>query len=94
MHIDENGDAAGNYTILGRKLMNNNKTNETTYGLFPIGTFITTSVENKNNIPVSGTLTFKEITFTYFLCSSKIHNKKSNFSIEKRKLFKRIHGVA
>ena len=54
VHIDENGDAAGNYTILGRKLMNNNKTNETSYGLFPIGTFITTPVENKNNIPVSG----------------------------------------
>lgn len=65
VHIDENGDAAGNYTILGRKLMNNNKTNETTYGLFPIGTFITTPVENKNNIPVSGTLTYKEITLHF-----------------------------
>lgn len=58
MHIDENGDAAGNYTILGRKLMNNNKTNETTYGLFPIGTFITTTIENKNNIPVSELINF------------------------------------
>lgn len=81
MHIDENGDAAGNYTILGRKLMNNNKTNETTYGLFPIGTFITTSVENKNNIPVSGTLTFKEITFTYSYAPQKFIIKKAIFQL-------------
>jgi hypothetical protein len=41
VHIDENGDAAGNYTILGLKSMLNNFNNGSRYGLFPIGTFIT-----------------------------------------------------
>lgn len=36
MYIDENGDAAGNYTILSIKSSQNNS-NE--YGLYPIGTF-------------------------------------------------------
>ncbi|XP_070503442.1 speract receptor [Chironomus tepperi] len=41
VHIDENGDAGGNYTILGMKKVNNGKTNHSSYGLYPIGTFIT-----------------------------------------------------
>lgn len=56
MHIDENGDAAGNYTILGAKLMDNSRTNTSTYGLFPLGTFITRSQMGENgsqSIPVS-----------------------------------------
>lgn len=56
MHIDENGDAAGNYTILGVKLMNNSNTNTSTYGLFPFGTFIARSNAGENgsqSIPVS-----------------------------------------
>lgn len=55
MHIDENGDAAGNYTILGAKLMDNGRTNASTYGLFPLGTFITRSQLSENetqSIPV------------------------------------------
>ena len=54
--MDENGDAAGNYTILSAKLLNKVKVNSTnTYGLFPIGTFITRldSDNGSQNIPVS-----------------------------------------
>lgn len=43
VHIDENGDAAGNYTILGVKLVNNSRGNTSTFGLFPFGTFISRS---------------------------------------------------
>ncbi|XP_063708724.1 guanylate cyclase 32E [Culicoides brevitarsis] len=39
VYIDENGDAAGNYTILARKMITNSSKNE--FGLFPIGTFST-----------------------------------------------------
>lgn len=38
VYIDENGDAAGNYTILQRRRIQNTTKNE--YGLIPIGTFI------------------------------------------------------
>lgn len=48
MYIDENGDAAGNYTILALKSMESNLS--TTNGLHPIGTF---SPPNGNQIPVS-----------------------------------------
>lgn len=41
VHIDENGDAGGNYTILGVKKVSNDRTNHSSHGLFPIGTFIT-----------------------------------------------------
>ncbi|KAG5673369.1 hypothetical protein PVAND_003425 [Polypedilum vanderplanki] len=55
VYIDENGDAGGNYTIVGMKAMNNDKSNRTTYGLFPIGTFITRINQNEsiksNSIP-------------------------------------------
>lgn len=47
--MDENGDAAGNYTILSLKgVQNGNLTTE--YGLHPIGTF---SPPDGNQIPVS-----------------------------------------
>lgn len=36
VYVDENGDAAGNYTILSIKPSQNNTTD---YGLYPIGTF-------------------------------------------------------
>lgn len=51
VHIDENGDAGGNYTILGMKSTNNVKTNQSTYGLFPVGTFITRT-NLSDSIPV------------------------------------------
>lgn len=51
VHIDENGDAGGNYTILGLKSMINVKSNKSTHGLFPIGTFITRS-NLSDSIPV------------------------------------------
>lgn len=37
VHIDENGDAAGNYTLLSLKNVMKNDSIE--YGLYPIGTF-------------------------------------------------------
>lgn len=49
MYIDENGDAAGNYTILALKGAKNDNLS-TTYGLYPIGTF---SPPDGNEIPVS-----------------------------------------
>lgn len=56
VYIDENGDAGGNYTILGIKSMNNDKTNHSAYGMFPYGTFITRTNHNEsigsNSIPV------------------------------------------
>lgn len=56
MHIDESGDASGNYSILGVKLMGNSNTNTSTYGLFPFGTFIARSNAGENgsqSFPVS-----------------------------------------
>lgn len=47
MYIDENGDAAGNYTILSIKGVSDNSS--TVFGLYPIGTF---SVPDGNQIPV------------------------------------------
>uniref|UniRef100_A0A182MJ61 Receptor ligand binding region domain-containing protein n=1 Tax=Anopheles culicifacies TaxID=139723 RepID=A0A182MJ61_9DIPT len=50
VHIDENGDATGNYTILARKpVPSTTVTNQ--YGLFPIGRFSSPTVDR---IPVSG----------------------------------------
>lgn len=50
MYIDENGDAAGNYTILALK-KDQHKDNNTSmaYGLYPIGTF---GLPNSIQIPV------------------------------------------
>ncbi|XP_062715719.1 speract receptor isoform X1 [Aedes albopictus] len=47
IHIDENGDATGNYTILARKPIPT-ATSEREYGLFPIGRF---STPNADTIP-------------------------------------------
>lgn len=48
VYIDENGDAAGNYTILAReKLREAGRENE--YGLYPVGTF---SAPDQEQIPV------------------------------------------
>lgn len=48
VYIDENGDAAGNYTILAReKLKENGREDE--YGLYPVGTF---SAPDQEQIPV------------------------------------------
>lgn len=70
MYIDENGDAAGNYTILGAKLVNDSDSNQTTYGLYPFGTFITFASlgENENN-------TFP-VRFHYYLAlyQARIHH--------------------
>lgn len=52
VHIDENGDAAGNYTILQRRALEN--TTKNGFGLVPIGTFI-----NPENVKLSvGTCLF------------------------------------
>lgn len=48
MYIDENGDAAGNYTVLARRWVRTN--GSSTVGLYPIGTF---SPPQGNRIPVS-----------------------------------------
>lgn len=48
VHIDENGDAAGNYTILSMKNVEKNGSIE--YGLYRIGTF---SAPNGFQVPVN-----------------------------------------
>lgn len=51
MYIDENGDAAGNYTILALKNDHRQDSNlSMAYGLYPIGTF---GLPDSNQIPVS-----------------------------------------
>lgn len=57
VYIDENGDAAGNYTLLYRKKMQNQSFNE--YGLVPVGTFIDTD---------NGSLPVNSCTFVNVLC--------------------------
>lgn len=77
VHIDENGDAAGNYTILGTKLISNSKSNTSTYGLFPFGTFITKSSLGENgsqSIPVSEMKNMLT-TFKVWGASDAIHQK-------------------
>lgn len=50
MYIDENGDAAGNYTIIAlKKDQNKNSNTSMAYGLYPIGTF---GLPNSIQIPV------------------------------------------
>ena len=51
VHIDANGDAAGNYTIVSRMFKNDPKTNKSIHGLFPVGVFVP-GLDN-NRIPVS-----------------------------------------
>lgn len=51
VYIDENGDAAGNYTILALKKDHRRDSNlSMAYGLYPIGTFV---LPDSNQIPVS-----------------------------------------
>lgn len=51
--MDENGDAGGNYTVLRSKVIKSTSSGKkASFGLFPIGTFITRSKENGQNIPV------------------------------------------
>lgn len=52
VYIDENGDAAGNYTILALKKdrRRDTKLSNDTYGLYPIGTF---GLPDSHQIPVS-----------------------------------------
>lgn len=56
VYIDENGDAAGNYTILALKnrIAHQDGNLSMAYGLYPIGTFRPTfSQPDSNQIPVS-----------------------------------------
>lgn len=48
VYIDENGDAAGNYTILAREKLRESG-REDDYGLYPVGTF---SAPDQEQIPV------------------------------------------
>lgn len=55
VYIDENGDAAGNYTVLSRGTVRNNR-NQTVFGLLPAGTFshkTSSSYGNSDALPVS-----------------------------------------
>lgn len=55
MYIDENGDAAGNYTVLARGTVRNNR-NQTVFGLLPAGSFSQVQSSNYSNsdaLPVS-----------------------------------------
>lgn len=55
VYIDENGDAAGNYTVLSRGTVRNNR-NQTVFGLLPAGTFShksSSSYSNSDALPVS-----------------------------------------
>lgn len=63
VYIDENGDAAGNYTILSIK-SSQNDSNE--YGLYPIGTF---NAPQLIEIPVS-------LSFFYCLHDGLIATRK------------------
>lgn len=56
VYIDENGDAAGNYTILALKRDHRQDSNlSMAYGLYPIGTF---GLPDSNQIPVSSIFVF------------------------------------
>jgi hypothetical protein len=50
--MDENGDAGGNYTVLGSKPIKDSLANNTRFGLFPVGTFVTRSNEHGQSSPV------------------------------------------
>jgi hypothetical protein len=80
IHIDENGDAGGNYTIVGMKSIDNGEMNKSSYGLFPIGTF-TTRTNASNSIPVR-----KRFNFICALISYSSFHKYVN-SHERKLLF-------
>lgn len=48
VHIDENGDAEGNYTLIARKALKRNKEE---FGLFPVGVFALPPTSSR--LPVS-----------------------------------------
>jgi len=57
VYIDENGDAAGNYTVLARGTVRNIR-NQTVLGLMPAGTFShksfnSSNTSNNDALPVS-----------------------------------------
>ncbi|XP_053684582.1 receptor-type guanylate cyclase Gyc76C [Sabethes cyaneus] len=56
IHIDENGDATGNYTILARKAFKNSSTSEREYGLFPVGRFSTPESHQATDIILFDTI--------------------------------------
>jgi len=67
VYIDENGDAAGNYTVLARGTVRNGR-NQTVLGLRPVGTFIhrnSSFSSISKALPVS-----KALSFTYSSCNS------------------------
>ena len=51
VNIDENGDAEGNYSLIGRKLKSNT-TNK--YGIYPIGVFL--MPDNTSQLPVNNSI--------------------------------------
>ncbi|XP_058980104.1 speract receptor [Musca domestica] len=53
VYIDENGDAAGNYTVLARGLARNHK-NKTVPGLIPVGTFSQTQSDKLPDLNLYG----------------------------------------
>lgn len=68
--MDENGDIEGNYSLIGRKMVNN------TYGMLPIGVF--TAGGNNNSLPVSKVkIILQKQSFT----CEKINQRKKEFSL-------------
>lgn len=63
VHIDENGDAEGNYTVLALK---QRPDNDTEYGLYPVAMF-NRLVPNVRNLPVKKTI--KRLNFTNYYIS-------------------------
>ncbi|XP_037807798.1 speract receptor isoform X2 [Lucilia sericata] len=55
VYIDENGDAAGNYTVLARGLARNQR-NKTVPGLIPVGTFIQTQSDKLPDLNLYGNI--------------------------------------
>ncbi|XP_055533720.1 guanylate cyclase 32E isoform X2 [Wyeomyia smithii] len=56
IHIDENGDATGNYTILARKSIASSALAEREYGLFPVGRFSTPDSNEVTDIKLFDTI--------------------------------------
>lgn len=72
VYIDENGDAAGNYTILALKKDHRQDNNlSMAYGLYPIGTF---GLPDSNQIPVS----YVFHIFSLSVCHHWQNNSKLN----------------
>lgn len=80
VYIDENGDAAGNYTILARKHKNRNKRSKAAeYGLYPVGTFSPPDIEQ---LPVKNFLYFFSIIICFLVTFfSTFHSLCQIFSL-------------